>query len=102
MAPLPPPTAIPPSVTSRDQRASNRSATALAPASPKTKSASRKRQQSNADESVNKRSKSAADDNDDANNAAIAIEEAFQGPKRGKKGKKGKKTGKNRYLICFF
>jgi hypothetical protein len=98
MAPLPPPTVIPPSVTSLDQCAANRSATTLAPVSPKSKSASRKRQQSNADKSVNKRNKSTADDNDNLNEAAIAIE-AFQGPKGGKK---AKKTGKNRYLIHFF
>jgi hypothetical protein len=104
MAPSPPPAVALPSVTSRDQRAANRSATSLAPAteSHKPKSTSRKRQQSNADESVNKRNKTVADDDDDANEAAIAIEEAFEGPKGGRKAKKAKKTGKKRYLICFF
>jgi hypothetical protein len=103
MAPSPPPSAVaPPSVASRDQRAANRSATNLAPASQKPKSTSRKRQQSNADEPVNKRYKTVADDDNDANEAAIAIEEAFEGPKGGRKAKKAKKTGKNRYLICFF
>ena len=100
--PKPPPAVVQPSVSSRDQRAANRSATALAPGSPKPKSTSRKRQQSNADESINKRNKTTADDNDDANEAAIAIEDAFEGPKGGRKAKKAKKTGKNRYLIYFF
>ena len=66
---------------------------ALVPASPKSKSTSRKRQQSNADESVNKRNKTTADDNDDADEAAAAIEKAFEGPKGGRKAKKVKKTG---------
>jgi hypothetical protein len=101
MAP-PPPAIPPPSVTSRDQRAANRSATALMPASPKPKSTSRKRQQSNADESINKRNKIATDDDDDANEAAIAIKDAFEGPKGSRKAKRVKKAGKKRYLIHFF
>ena len=100
MAAVPPP----PAVTPRDQRASNRSAMALQvePASPKPKSTSRKRQQSNADESINKRNKTAVDDDDDPNDAAFGIEETFEGPKGGRKAKKAKKTGKKRYLILFF
>jgi hypothetical protein len=95
-------------VSARDQRAANRSAgLSVVPAKPK--STSRKRQQSNADESANKRNKTLVDDSDDAIDdatidAAIAVEEANEAGRGGKKGKKAKKTGakgKNMYLFYF-
>jgi hypothetical protein len=99
MPPSPPPT-----MSAHDQRAANRT-TGLAVVPAKPKSTSRKRQQSNADESASKRNKTVVSDSDDAiNEAAIAVEEANDGEKGGKKGKKGKKTGakgKNRYLFSF-
>lgn len=103
MPPSPPP--APPSKIARDQRAANRSA-GLVPVSSKPKSTSRKRQQSNADESVSKRNKTATNDtNEAANDTATAAEEAIDIQKGGKKGKKAKKTGgkgKNSYLSFFF
>ena len=71
----------------------------------KPKSTSRKRQQSNADESAKKRNKTAAaSEGDDAEDSAIDVEEAFDVQREGKKGKKGKKTGgraKKMYLFYF-
>jgi hypothetical protein len=94
----------PPPMSARDQRAANRNAEP--PAMPaKPKSTSRKRQQSNADESANKRNKTIENDSDDGiDDAAIAVEEANEAGKGGKKGKKGKKTwakGKNKYYFIF-
>jgi hypothetical protein len=84
-----------------DQRAANRT-TGLAVVPAKHKSTSRKRQQSNADESASKHNKTVVSDSDDAiNDAAIAVEEANDGEKGGKKGKKTGAKGKNRYLFSF-
>ncbi|KIJ99616.1 hypothetical protein K443DRAFT_8260 [Laccaria amethystina LaAM-08-1] len=58
----------------------------------KPKSTSRKRQQSNADESANKHNKTVENDSD----AAIAVEEANEAGKGGKKGKKTGAKGKNK------
>ena len=91
-----------PPATSQDQCAANRGAMMLMPASPKSKSTSHKQQQSNVDESVNKQNKTTADDDNEADEAAVAIEEALKGPKGGWKAKKAKKTGKKKYLTCFF
>ena len=77
MAPSPPP-----SKSARELRASNRSAGVLAVA-PKPKSISRKRQQSNADESVSKRNKTATNEGDD--DAAIDMEEAIDAQKERRK-----------------
>jgi hypothetical protein len=41
------------------------------------------------------------DDDDNINEAAIAIEEAFERPKGGKKARKAKKISKNMYVIFF-
>lgn len=90
----------PPPTLSRDQRAANRSA-AREPTSLKSKSTSRKRQQSNADESINKRNKTATDNDDNINEAAIDIEEALEQPKGGRKSQKAKKTRKNMCVIFF-
>lgn len=102
MPPSPPPVPAPPSA--RDQRAANRTAGGLTVA-PKSKSTSRKRQQSNADESANKRNKTATSDVEDTTmDAAIIAEEENEAMKGGKKGKKAKKTGKkgkNTYLFFF-
>ena len=101
-------------MSARDQRAANRNTgVPVVPAKPK--STSRKRQQSNADESANKRNKTVVNESDDAIDdavidVAIAMEEANEAGKGGKKGKKGKKTGakgKNTYLFysshfCLF
>ena len=98
MSSSPPSEPVPKSA--RELRAANRSAGVLAVA-PKPKSSSRKRQQSNADESVSKRNKTATKESDDGAND---VEEANSGQKGGKKGKKSKKSkgkGKNKYL-CFF
>jgi len=85
----------------RDQHALNRSA-GVVTAAPKSKSTSRKRLQSNADEPANKRNKTETTDLDDATmDAAIDVEEENERKKGGKKGKKAKKTGgkgKNSYL----
>ena len=101
MAPSPPP---PPPKSARELRASNRSAGVLAIAS-KPKSTSRKRQQSNADESASKRNKTAAtSEGDGAEDSAIDVEEAFDVQREGKGGKKAKKTGgraKKTYLFYF-
>ncbi|KAF8961578.1 hypothetical protein BDZ97DRAFT_1664120 [Flammula alnicola] len=92
MAPSPPP--APASMSARDQRAANRSAGTLsAPTTAKSKSTSRKRQQSNAEESASKRSKPANDANDDDDDDA---KEANEGRKGGKKGRKAKKTAGKR------
>jgi len=110
MPPSPPPT-----MSAHDQQAANRTA-ALSVLPAKSKSTSRKRQQSNADESAAKRNKTVGSDSDVGNDsdaaiddptiddAAIAVEEANDAEKGGKKGKKGKKTGtkrKNMYLFYF-
>jgi hypothetical protein len=85
----------------RDQRALNRSA-GVVTAAPKSKSTSRKRLQSNADEPANKHNRTEPTDLDDTTmDAAIDVEEENEGKKGGKKGKKAKKTGgkgKNSYL----
>ena len=98
MSSSPPSEPVPKSA--RELCAANRSAGVLAVA-PKPKSSSRKRQQSNADESVSKRNKTATKESDDGAND---VEEANSGQKGGKKGKKAKKTGtkgKNMYLFYF-
>ena len=95
MPPSPPPT-----MSARDQRAANRTA-ALPVVPAKAKSTSRKRQQSNADESVTKRNKTVGNESDDGS----AVEEVNDAEKEGKKGKKGKKTGakgKKKYLFYFW
>jgi len=99
MSPSPPP--VPLSKVARDQRAANWSAGVVTTA-PNSKSTSRKRLQSNADESANKHNKTETTDIDDPIiDAAIDVEEENEGKKGGKKGKKAKKTGgkgKNSYL----
>ncbi|KIJ89984.1 hypothetical protein K443DRAFT_15618 [Laccaria amethystina LaAM-08-1] len=91
------PPSPPPSLSAHDQWAANRNASLpVLPAKPK--STSRKRQQSNADESANKRNKRVVNNSDDGMDdatmdAAIAVEEANEAGKGGKKGKKAKKTG---------
>ena len=102
MSPSPPP--VPSSKIARAQRAANRSA-GVTTIAPNSKSTSRKRLQSNADESANKRNKiestDATDIDDTIMDAAIDVEEENEGKKGGKKGKKAKKTGgkgKNSYL----
>ena len=95
MPPSPPPT-----MSARDQRAANRTA-ALPVVPAKAKSTSRKRQQSNADESVTKHNKTVGNESDDGS----AVEEVKDAEKEGKKGKKGKKTGakgKKKYLFYFW
>ena len=103
-SPPPAPAPVPLSKIARDERAANRSA-GLVSAAPKSKSTSRKRQQSNADESANKRNKTETTDLDDTTmDAAIVAEEENEAKKGGKKGKKAKKTGgkgKNTYLSLF-
>ena len=94
MPPSPPPT-----MSARDQPAANRTA-ALPVVPAKSKSTSRKRQQSNADESVTKRNKTVGNESDDGS----AVEEVNDAEKEGKKGKKGKKTGakgKQKYVFYF-
>jgi len=90
----------PPSETvskiARDLRAANRSA-GVVPVASKSKPKGRKRQQSPAGESVNKRNKTAANESAD-------VEEANDRQKGGKKGKKAKKTGEKgqkTYLFYF-
>jgi hypothetical protein len=74
-------------------------------AAPKAKSTSRKRLQSNAAESANKRNRTGTTDpEDDAMDVAVAVEEEIEAKKEGKKGKKAKKTGgkgKNTYLFII-
>lgn len=96
MPPSPPET-----LSARDQRAANR--TAGLPVVPtKPKSTSRKRQQSNADESATKRNKTVGNEGDDAiDDAAVAVEELNDAEKGGKKGKKTGAKGKKTYLSYF-
>jgi len=72
---------------------------------PKSMSTSRKRLQSNADESASKCNKTGTTDPEDGTmDVAIAVEEENEAKKGGKKGKKAKKTGgkgKNMYLSFF-
>ena len=94
-----------------DQQAAN-CTTGLAAVPAKPKSTSWKWQQSNADESANKRNKTVVNESDDAIDdavidAAIAMEEANEAGKGGKKGKKTGAKGKNTYLFysshfCLF
>ena len=104
-SPSPPPAPVPLSKAARDQRAALNRSAGLVPAAPKSKSTSRKRQQSNADESANKCNKTETTDLDDTTmDAAIDAEEKNEGKKGGKKGKKAKKTGgqgKNMYLFFY-
>ena len=91
-------------MSARDLCASNHSAGVLAVAS-KPKSTGRKRQQSNADESVSKRNKTAAtSEGDDVEDFAIGVEEALDVQKQAKGGKKVKKSegrAKKTYLFYF-
>ena len=82
------PASPPPTISACDQRAANRTA-ALPVVPAKAKSTSRKRQQSNADESVTKCNKTVGNESDDGS----AVDEGNDAEKEGKKGKKGKKTG---------
>ena len=108
MPPSPPPT-----MSARDQQAANHTA-ALSVLPAKSKSTSRKQQQSNADESAAKCNKTVGSDSDVGNDsdaaiddptiddASIAVEEANDAEKGGKKGKKGKKTGTKGKTCIYF
>ncbi|EDR13066.1 uncharacterized protein LACBIDRAFT_322487 [Laccaria bicolor S238N-H82] len=82
-------------MTTRKPAANHTAALPVVPTKPK--STSRKRQQSNADESATKHIKTVGNDGeDDVDDAAIAVEEENDAEKGGKKGKKGRKTGERK------